>query len=391
MTKFASILLLAAAGAAAQEVNTTVLGEIAKAFTDLGFTELATAAASITNTTAGKQLLATITNGNNNYTIFAPTNEALGAANQTALGDPETLATIVSYHVVPGEYKNETEFFKAPNNTILPTFLNSTDFVNLQGNASQVLSVTYRDGDIDINNQPNGTIRVDKIYPSGRFTIYGIDRVLTPPGSLAQAARRANLTQFSQLLESANLTDIVTNAKGITIFAPTDAAITAAVAQLGSQATNATLIQTILQNHVINGTTIYSTQFDDANFTSAAGQDINFFVSNNTIRIYSGEANNITANVTTRDLLASNGVIHIIDAVLANTQRDDGAASSAYNSATSSANDAKPTGGNGGPTGPVGGGPNDNNGGGDAAVSLMMKGWSAVAGAAAVAAVLASL
>ena len=118
MTKFASILLLAAAGAVAQEVNTTVLGEIAKAFTDLGFTGLATAAASIANTTAGKQLLATITNGDQNYTIFAPTNDALGAANQTALNDPDTLAAIISYHITPGEYKNETEFFKAPSMSV---------------------------------------------------------------------------------------------------------------------------------------------------------------------------------------------------------------------------------------------------------------------------------
>jgi len=130
------------------------------------------------------------------------------------------------------------------------------------------------------------------------------------------------------------LTDAISEAHGVTIFAPTDAAFEKALAGLGAQANNETLIQIVIQNHIINGTSAYSSFFSNS-YTSAGGESIHFNVTGNTTFVLSGDGSGINATVTSKDLLASNGVVHIIDAVLANNESDAGAASSAFSSATS--------------------------------------------------------
>jgi len=365
--------LCCAAGVAAQGINVTVLGQLAQAFQSAGFTQLATIAASITNTTSGGAALSAITNGSGNYTIFAPTDAAFNAPNVTLPEDPEVLGQILSYHIVPGFYANQSLFSSSPNNTILTTFLNASEQVSLQGGAYQVISARIDGDNIRINNQDD--IEVTNITSVDRFSILAIDGILSPPPDLASAAKNNNLTLFLQVLQQAGITDLVGGAKGITIFAPSDSAIQTALASLGAQATNKTLISTILQNHVINGTTVYSTQLDEANRTSAAGQALNFVFTNTTLRVFSGADASISANVTRRDVLAKNGVLHVIDAVLANPTRDDAAASSAYESATNAATDAAsatPT-----PSGdtPVGGTP-------PGSAPHLVQQWTVVCGAA---------
>lgn len=125
---------------------------------------------------------------------------------------------------------------------------------------------------------------------------------------------------------------------------------------------------------IINGTAVYSSQFDEHNYTSAAGEALNFWVYNNTITVYSGKNNTIKANITMRDLLYSNGVVHVIDAVLANSERDDNAASSAYSSATSAAQSSASATPTPSGTGSVGGNPP----GGPNAASSVRAQWAVV-------------
>ncbi|KZV82355.1 FAS1 domain-containing protein [Exidia glandulosa HHB12029] len=347
--------LFASAALAQGNINATKLSELSGALSALGLDTLAGYAASIANSSTGIQLLSQLTTSNDNFTIFAPTNDALSKADKDVLNNPDKLAAVISYHVVRGAFLNETYFFTSPNNTILPTLLNDTSSTHLQGNQSQVLIASVQDGKISLLNQGSNSIHVSKTSNVSNFDILQIDGILSPPGSLSSVAKSANLNMFAQALSLAGLDDAVSNAHGITIFAPTDDALSAALAKLGGQASNQTLIKTVIQNHIINGTSIYSQQFDD-DYTSAAGEPLKFNIANNTITIVSGDdKSNFTANVTKRDLIASNGVIHVIDAVLTNTNHDDDAASSAYSSATDAATDAASQ----TPTGAVGGQPTD--------------------------------
>lgn len=66
---------------------------------------------------AGKQWLSILTNSTDNFTIFAPTNDAIGKYKGTQ--DPEKMAAVLSYHIVPGYFANTTAFFNSPSMSCL--------------------------------------------------------------------------------------------------------------------------------------------------------------------------------------------------------------------------------------------------------------------------------
>lgn len=182
-----------------------------------------------------------------------------------------------------------------------------------------------------------------------------INEVLSIPGNLSSVAQSAGLDQISQLLQSANLIQPLQSAKGITLFAPTDAAVRSALQQIQSASKEQQMA--VLANHVINGTVVYSSQLpfgddDDSatrNATSASGQVLSFEKQDGGMTVRSG---NITARILQSDVLIGNGVVHSIDSVLLNTevnqQAADEAASSAAEKASTStdAPGSTPTSGN---------------------------------------------
>jgi len=74
----AIVLALTAALASAQSnsQNATYLAGLLQALNGAGLTTLATAVGFVNSTGAGNQLLATLSDQKNNYTIFAPNNDA---------------------------------------------------------------------------------------------------------------------------------------------------------------------------------------------------------------------------------------------------------------------------------------------------------------------------
>lgn len=89
-----------------------------------------------------------------------------------------------------------------------------------------------------------------------------------------------------------------------------------------------------MANHVLNGTLAYSpwiqTNRTKWNQTSASGQPLKFRVAGNDTYVSSGDTE---AKIIKADLLTSNGVIHIIDRVLINSQSNTTAAAAAVNAA----------------------------------------------------------
>ena len=66
-----------------------------------------------------------------------------------------------------------------------------------------------------------------------------------------------NLTSLANVISQRNLSETLNSAPGLTIFAPTNAALTAAQANLTSSNYTASDIQTILAGHILNGTVAY--------------------------------------------------------------------------------------------------------------------------------------
>lgn len=166
---------------------------------------------------------------------------------------------------------------------------------------------------------------------AANLQVYVIDQVLTLPPNISAAATEL-LPTLATVAQQAGLLEPLEAASAITVFAPNNEAFGAIQDTLGSLSSEQ--ITTVLANHVINGTAVYSTMLGSGNYTSAGGEPFTFASNSSGTFVTSG---NVTARVVQSDVIIQNGVVHVIDSVLANTQNNTGAAQSAYESNTAAA------------------------------------------------------
>jgi transforming growth factor-beta-induced protein len=132
----------------------------------------------------------------------------------------------------------------------------------------------------------------------------------TDPASIAElAADQDNLTTLVAALEAAGLDATLADENAtFTVFAPADAAFDAY--DVDFLVGNTDLLSEVLQFHVVQGAAALAGDLSDGDtFTTVQGDDI-------TISIRDGSVFVNGAQVTTADVEASNGVVHIIDDVL---------------------------------------------------------------------------
>jgi transforming growth factor-beta-induced protein len=125
---------------------------------------------------------------------------------------------------------------------------------------------------------------------------------------IVEIAISSNPDEFNTLVEAVVAADLVSTLKGdgpFTVFAPTDAAF----AKLGIDLSTLSKeeLTNILLYHVVAGS-VKSTDLKNGFVETAGGFSIE-------INIDNGAVIN-TSNVTSADVMASNGIIHIIDEVL---------------------------------------------------------------------------
>ncbi len=244
-------------------------------------------------------LVATLS-GEGPFTVFAPTDDAFAAAgiDLTSFDTEEknaTLIDILTYHVVLGQYLS-TDL----SDGMTATAYNGDDLTfTVSADAVTVSGATVTSADVMASN---GVIHV-------------IDTVLMPPADLVDIPSTAISTGIhTSLVAALTAADLVSalQADGpFTVFAPTDAAFTAAGIDLDSYDTAeeiATLAD-ILTYHVVVGQYLSTDLTDGMTATALNGDDLTFTVSTDAVTV-SG------ATVTGADVMTSNGVIHVIDAVL---------------------------------------------------------------------------
>lgn len=243
------------------------------------------------------------------YTVFAPTNAAFAALPagelEKLLADPAgTLKNVLTYHVVNGAVKAETV-----------VTLNAATTLN-----GEDVAIAVMDGGVVLNDSAQ-VVTTDIEASNG--VIHVIDAVLLPPsmammdapGTIAEIA--AGNPEFSTLvtaLSAAGLVETLADAAGgpYTVFAPTNAAFAALPAgeldKLLADPMGA--LKNVLTYHVISGAVKAE---DVVTLTSADalnGEPIAIAVMDGGVTL------NEAAKVITTDIAASNGVIHVIDAVL---------------------------------------------------------------------------
>jgi transforming growth factor-beta-induced protein len=136
------------------------------------------------------------------------------------------------------------------------------------------------------------------------------------------AVAAGDFTLLAAALETAGLIDVLKGEGPFTVFAPNDAAVTAALEALGVTAEEFLArddLQQILLYHVISGAAIASTDLDSAQVADTAapsglseGSTLSAIITADE----TGVMINGAASVVTADIVASNGIIHVIDSVL---------------------------------------------------------------------------
>ncbi|KAH0578142.1 hypothetical protein H2248_004106 [Termitomyces sp. 'cryptogamus'] len=331
-----------------------------------GLTSLASALQLANETQEGQNLLSQLMNGN--HTLFAPDNQAFDdPIVQPLANDPAGLANVLAYHVLPGNFVNSSMNSSAlasgvlPNVTLGHTLLANSSLVQLEGNKSQVLAWSRNDSDGQIyflNQNPQVNV-LNTSTIGNNLLVASIDGVLQLPGNISSVLDQNNLTSVLGFLNMVNVPGFYSNGsnatvngvldanttRGYTFFAPNNEAILNANSSLASLANNQTALAILLQNHYINGSSYYSPQLysvasngsnsnlNSSDLISAAGEP--FSLNTNSSGTFVTSGNGASAKIVKSDLLTENGVIHIIDHVLANTDSHPGRASSAYASATS--------------------------------------------------------
>merc|ERR1711935_683340 len=222
-------------------------------------------------------------NNTQGITVFAPTNDAFAALDEDVVANLETkawsthLQDVLLYHVLPDE---------------VPSSGVNGDGISVNDGSEVVVPDVGAD---------NGVI-------------HAIDNVLIPSWVSTSIVDRAigneDLSTLVDLVGKAGLDTTLSGDGPFTVFAPTNDAFVKLLGEnVDTGDLNVDLVTSILMYHVVSG--IYSAA-DVANgvsLTTVQGDDISFSVMGDTKMV---NGNTIVAT----DILANNGIVHIIDGVL---------------------------------------------------------------------------
>ena len=251
---------------------------------------------------AQKAGLADFLSTENNITVFAPTDDAF-AALLSDLGlnslddlDATTLANILKYHVVSGmAYSTDLSTGAVPTlNTESPDGNALSLWVNV-GSSVKVNNATVTTADVSASN---GVIHV-------------IDKVLLPPTVVDLATYSDDLSSLVAAVTKANLVETLSGDGPFTVFAPTNEAFDALFTALGISGLNdltAEALTPILTYHVVGGN-VLSSELKSGMVPTVSGDSLDIAVGSDVVI-------NGNVKVTIADIQGTNGVIHVIDAVL---------------------------------------------------------------------------
>jgi len=283
--------------------------------------------------------------GEGPFTVLAPTDaafeaafEALGITAEELLADTETLTAILLYHVL-GEAA-DSQAVAALDGSSVPTLNPQTIDINVVDGQVMINEATVVSADLAADN---GIVHVidGVLLPPDIAEALGVAMAEEPMEEETTTTTEATTTtteameptiseivvelaagdpaEFTVLLaalETAGLVDALNGEGPFTVFAPTDAAFAALLEELNVSAEELLAnpdLANILLYHVVSG------EFMAADVIGIAPADVPTLYDENTVAIAVVDGSvviNDVATVITADVMASNGVIHVIDAVL---------------------------------------------------------------------------
>jgi uncharacterized surface protein with fasciclin (FAS1) repeats len=291
-------LILAACGSDTSAATQNVV-QLAQANPDLSILVEAVVAADLPATLSGT----------GPFTVFAPTNAAfaallteLGVTKAQLLANKPLLTAVLQYHVVGAKVlKAQIPLGKA----ISPL-------------AGGFFKIDQVGADFVITDGRNRTAKITATdIAATNGVVHVVDKVILPADkNIVQTAQA--LPDFSILVEAVVAADLATTLSGagpFTVFAPTNAAFAALLTELGvtkaQLLANKPLLTKVLTYHVLGARVLKADVVPGPQPATVEGE--NFSISG-TLVITDKRAR--TSNIVATDVLASNGVIHVIDKVI---------------------------------------------------------------------------
>ncbi|MBA6256395.1 fasciclin domain-containing protein [Colwellia sp. MB3u-28] len=244
------------------------------------------------------------------FTVFAPTDSAFALLGQNTinglLADTDRLSDILTYHVISGEVDAATAIGLAGTTV---TMVNGDSVgLSLSGDNLLVNMATVITTNIQTDN---GIIHV-------------VDAVLMPPADVIvpttniveTAIANGNFTTLVAALQATDLDAVLADESAtFTVFAPTDAAFALiGEATISTLLDNTDVLTNILLQHVVpeiavDSVTAYS--LNGAMVLTASTAKIPLVINSITDMLTFGGA-----NIIIKDIYTTNGIIHVIDAVI---------------------------------------------------------------------------
>ncbi len=236
------------------------------------------------------------------FTVFAPTDAAFAKVPKATLdalaANPEQLKSVLLYHVVSGRVA-AAEVVKL------------TSAKTLEGRS---VAIKVVDGSVYVDGAKVTTADVT----ASNGVIHVIDSVLSPKAAVAAPSRSIVQTavaagQFKtlvSLVKKAGLAGALSGKGPFTVFAPTDAAFAKVPkATLAALAKDKAKLRAVLLFHVVKGNVTAAQAMKLRSAKTLNGKSL-------TIRVSGGKVSVGGATVVKANVMASNGVIHVVNKVL---------------------------------------------------------------------------
>ena len=253
-----------------------------------------------------------LSNSASSFTVFAPTNDAfsafLSANGFSSLNDVpvDVLTSVLLNHVVDGK-KMAADLTTGYVNT-LATFGSTTSHLSLYVNTSAGVTL-------------NGSSKVTAAdVKASNGVVHVVDQVIGLPTVVTFAVSNPDFSTLVQALTrpdlSTDFVSILSGAGPFTVFAPTNAAFSALLTELGASSLDdidAATLEKVLTYHVVSGNILAESLSNNQVVGTLNGDSF-------TIHLMSGaqimDANDRTSNIIATDVQGSNGVVHVIDKVI---------------------------------------------------------------------------
>jgi uncharacterized surface protein with fasciclin (FAS1) repeats len=258
--------------------------------------------------------LVTTLQGTGPFTVFAPTNQAfadllteLNLSKAQLLANKTLLSAVLKTHVISGNLPSPKVPLGLPITTVESGYIKAT----ASGN-----TLTLTDGRNRLSTVTGANVQ------TSNGVVHVVNKVLLPANQTvagtAVALSTAATPEFTVLVEALSTADLVSTLNGpgpFTVFAPTDAAFTALLSEKGltkaQLLADKAFLTKVLTYHVVPGLVLKAQVPVGRAIKTVQGET---FTVNAALTITDRQSR--SARITGTDVLASNGVIHVIDKVI---------------------------------------------------------------------------